>query len=152
MDASVAYAVEQMSGLRVESGLVEGSQLRAARKTLLETEGIPAMVKAVADQDALAAQITAVLEHKQPVASRLVRVHQYYWLRLWLESGTKVRPAICLEAVKICRIASFASAAALRVPPPSLLPGDKSFIFIDLEDIYDPKFVQIKDLWLNSSA
>ncbi len=89
LNASVAYAVEQMSGLRVESGLVESNQLRAARASLLAVEGIPTTVKAVADQDALAAQITAVLEQRQPLASRLVRLHQFYWLRLWLESGTR---------------------------------------------------------------
>ena len=89
LNASVAYAVEQMSGLRVESGLVDGAQLRATRKILLETEGIETLVKSATDQDALAAQITAVLEQKQPVAARLTRLHQYYWLRLWLESGTK---------------------------------------------------------------
>jgi CheY-like chemotaxis protein len=89
LNASVAYAVEQMSGLRVESGLVESTQLRGARASLLAIEGIPTTVKAVADQDALAAQITAVLEQRQPLASRLVRLHQFYWLRLWLESGTR---------------------------------------------------------------
>lgn len=41
------------------------------------------------EPDALAARITAILEQKQPVASKLVRMHQYLWLRLWLESGTK---------------------------------------------------------------
>ena len=35
----------------------------------------------------MAARITAILEQKQPIASRLVRLHQYYWLRMWLESG-----------------------------------------------------------------
>jgi hypothetical protein len=35
----------------------------------------------------MAARITAILEQKQPIASRLVRLHQYYWLRVWLESG-----------------------------------------------------------------
>jgi hypothetical protein len=35
----------------------------------------------------MAGRITAVLEQKQPIASRLVRLHQYYWLRMWLESG-----------------------------------------------------------------
>jgi hypothetical protein len=39
------------------------------------------------DKDAMAARITAILEQKQPIASRLVRLHQYYWLRMWLESG-----------------------------------------------------------------
>jgi Type II secretion system (T2SS), protein E, N-terminal domain len=89
LNASVAYAVEQMSGLKVESGLVEAAQFRAARTSLLVAADIPVVEKAVEDQDALAAQITAVLEQWQPVASRLVRLHHYYWLRLLLESGTK---------------------------------------------------------------
>jgi endo-beta-N-acetylglucosaminidase D len=43
------------------------------------------------DEDAMAARIAAILEQKQPIAARLVRVHQYYWLRIWLETGTKGR-------------------------------------------------------------
>jgi hypothetical protein len=89
LNASVAYAVEQMAGVKVESGLVNGADLRAARARLLEAEGVPTAVQTAEDEDALAAKITGVLEQKQPVAARLVRLHQYYWLRLWLESGTK---------------------------------------------------------------
>ena len=44
-------------------------------------------LEAAEDKDAMAARITAVLEQKRPMASRLVRVHQYYWLRMWLESA-----------------------------------------------------------------
>jgi Type II secretion system (T2SS), protein E, N-terminal domain len=88
-DASVAFAVERMSGLKTESGLVDAEQLGAARSRLLECQGVSATIEAAADEDALAARVTAVLEQKQPLASRLVRLHQYYWLRIWLESGTK---------------------------------------------------------------
>ena len=89
LNASVAYAVEQMAGIKVESGLVEGADLRAARSRLLDAEAIPAVMHEAEDEDAMAAKITGVLEQKQPIAARLVRLHQYYWLRLWLESGTK---------------------------------------------------------------
>jgi hypothetical protein len=44
-------------------------------------------LEAAADEDAMAGRITAILEQKQPIASRLIRLHQYYWLRMWLESG-----------------------------------------------------------------
>jgi hypothetical protein len=44
-------------------------------------------MKPVADRDALSEAIVRVLEQHQPLAARLVRVHQYYWLRMWLESG-----------------------------------------------------------------
>lgn len=89
LNASVAYAVEQMTGLKVESGLVDGVQLTAAKANLLNADAVQTNLEAVADEDSLAARMTAILEHRQPLAARLVRLHQYYWLRLWLESGTR---------------------------------------------------------------
>jgi hypothetical protein len=87
LDASAALATEQMTELKVESGVVEGTQFGAARSRLLACEGVEVKLEKAEDKDAMAARITAILEQKQPIASRLVRLHQYYWLRLWLESG-----------------------------------------------------------------
>lgn len=87
MDAATALAVEQMSGIKVESGLLPGSQFEPAKTGLLAADGLPCRITGVTDADALNASIVKVLEQRQPVASRLVRVHHYYWLRLWLESG-----------------------------------------------------------------
>ena len=88
LDASLAFAIEQMTELKVESGVVEGAQFVAAQSKLLACEGVDAKLETEEDKDFMAARITAVLEQKQPVAARLVRVHQDYWLRMWLESGT----------------------------------------------------------------
>ena len=86
-DASALFGLEQMSELRVESGLVKTEEYCAARRSLLDEEkGIETHEESYGEIDALAARITAVLEQKQPVASRLVRVRQFYWLRLWLEA------------------------------------------------------------------
>jgi hypothetical protein len=87
LDASAAFATEQMTGLKVESGVVEGIQFAAARSRLLGCDGVDVKLETAEDKDAMAARITAILEQKQPIAARLVRLHQYYWLRLWLESG-----------------------------------------------------------------
>jgi hypothetical protein len=87
LDASAAFATEQMTALRVESGVVENTQFEAARSRLLSCEEVDVKLEKADDKDAMAARITAILEQKQPLASRLVRLHQYYWLRLWLESG-----------------------------------------------------------------
>ena len=87
LDASVALALEAMSNLHVVSGIVEGVQLEAARKRLLACSEVEVKMVAAEDRDAMAARITSILEQKQPIASRLVRMHEYYWLRLWLESG-----------------------------------------------------------------
>jgi hypothetical protein len=87
LDASAAFATEQMTELKVETGLLEEAQFEAARKRLLACNGVELKQEAAEDKDGMAARITAILEHKQPLAARLVRLHQYYWLRLWLESG-----------------------------------------------------------------
>lgn len=87
LDASASLAVERMTGLKVESGILNEVQFRAARTRLLECDGVEAKFEAIPDAVTLAGRITAILEQKQPTASRLVRVHQYYWLRLWLENG-----------------------------------------------------------------
>ncbi len=87
LDASVAFAVERMTELKVESGVVEGALYESARERMLACEGVEAKLEMFDDKDAMAARMTAILEHKQPIASRLVRLHQYYWLRIWLERG-----------------------------------------------------------------
>ena len=89
LDASAAFALEQMTELKVESGLVPAEEYAAARQNLLEYEGVPVKTEHTDEPDALAARITAILEQKQPVASKLVRMHQYLWLRLWLEAGAR---------------------------------------------------------------
>jgi hypothetical protein len=88
MDASAALALEQMSDLKAESGLVDEAHFRAARRKMLECDGVTLKLERMADTDVLAGRITAILEQKQPVASRLVRLHEYFWLRIWLENGT----------------------------------------------------------------
>jgi hypothetical protein len=88
LDASAALATEQMTELKVESGVLVDAQFETARSRLLACDGVELKIEAAEDKDAMAARITAVLEQKQPIASRLVRLHQYYWLRLWLETGT----------------------------------------------------------------
>jgi len=87
LDASAALALEQMTELKVESGLMDGAQFREARATLLRCDAVEANLETVASTASLAARITAILEQKQPVAARLVRLRQYYWLRTWHESG-----------------------------------------------------------------
>jgi len=86
-NAATALGVEQMSGLRVESGLLHGSAFESARTRLLAADAVPVQMKVAGDRDGLTAGIVKALEQRQPLATRLVRVHQYYWLRMWLETG-----------------------------------------------------------------
>ena len=94
LDAAAGLALERMTELKVESGLVRTEEFASARRSLLECEGVPVKTEAVAEADSLAARITAILEQKQPMGSKLVRLHQYYWLRLWLEASAKSGPGM----------------------------------------------------------
>jgi hypothetical protein len=87
LDASAALALEHMSGLKVESGLVDPAQWKDAQRRLCVCDFVDADFEQLAEIEALPGRIAAAVNKMQPVASRLVRVHRFYWLRLWLESG-----------------------------------------------------------------
>jgi hypothetical protein len=87
LDASLALALQKMSGLKVVSGFLDSEELRTARQSLLAAGEVIATVELILDIDLLTSKISEILEEKQPVYTQLVRVHHYLWLRLWLESG-----------------------------------------------------------------
>jgi len=88
LDASAALALERMSGLKVESGLADGLQLKYARQRLYRSDFfVPARYEQVADMESLTRKMAFSLGKLQPRSSQLVRIHQFYWLRMWLETG-----------------------------------------------------------------
>jgi hypothetical protein len=87
MDASAAFAMERMSGLKVQSGLMDGTQLKSAREQLLKSDFVDATLEQVSDAEAMTRKLATALCELRPRASRLVRVHQFYWMRMWLERG-----------------------------------------------------------------
>lgn len=89
LDASAALALEKMTGLKVESGLMRTEEYHTVLDALLDAEAIETKEESLSNPDVLAARVTAVLEQKQPVGSKLVRFYRHYWLRLWLEPHTK---------------------------------------------------------------
>lgn len=87
LDATTAFAIEQMSGLKVASGLLDDRQFVSMRDRLLEEHFVAAQQVFFSDTDSLAAKIAMALHQSQAIDSRLVRIHQHYWLRSWLETG-----------------------------------------------------------------
>ena len=83
LDPVLALAIERMTGLRVESGVVQGSHFRLAHARALRACFPPVeLIEAVSEPAALHALVRAV-ERARPVDSRLVRVRDCLWLRLW---------------------------------------------------------------------
>jgi len=83
LDASSAFAVEQMNGLRTESGVVAEERFREAKERLLGCKFAPLTECRVPDGDTLAKAIATVIDQRSTAASRLVRLRGYYWLRAW---------------------------------------------------------------------
>jgi hypothetical protein len=83
LDAAASFALERMTGLRTESGVLPEAEYTRARETLLRCEFPRQNVATAGDRDGLTRAIAETVEHERPEASRLVRLHRYYWLRVW---------------------------------------------------------------------
>jgi hypothetical protein len=105
LDPALALGIERMTGLRVESGLVCGSSFRPAHAQMLKAV-YPSveLIEAVSDA-ALSHALARALERARPVESRLVRVHDCLWLRMWLrpQAGPLPQPADVRDVIASSR-------------------------------------------------
>lgn len=99
LDASAGFAAERMTELRIESGMVEQGEFRAARHRLLSAEFPAASFSNVPDRDRLTSEIVALLEQEQPAHAKLVRLHRHYWLRMLNTSVATPRSGILPSSV-----------------------------------------------------
>jgi hypothetical protein len=83
VDRSLSYALEQMTGLKVVAGVARDSEFVAAQELYLATDGPRARFLEAASSWVLVRTLAKLIETEKPVAARLARVHDYYWLRLW---------------------------------------------------------------------
>jgi hypothetical protein len=105
LDSAVALALERMSGLRVESGLVAGSHFRPAHSRMLEAKYPSVELLEASSEPALVRALTRAVERTKPVESRLVRVHDCLWLRMWRRRQTGHVPDPSSVQDMICTIA-----------------------------------------------
>jgi hypothetical protein len=97
LDPVLALAVERMTGLRVESGLVQGSLFRPAHTRMLSARFPAVELIEASSEPALVHALTKSIEKARPVESKLVRVHDCLWLRMGLRPQSGRLP----EAVSI---------------------------------------------------
>jgi hypothetical protein len=93
-----------MTGLRVESGIVPEAQFRRAHARTLDARFPSVELVEAASQAAAARALTRSVERLQPVAARVVRVHDCLWLRLWLRAQSGSLPEIRSVQDVICSI------------------------------------------------
>jgi hypothetical protein len=102
LDPVLALAIERMTGLRVESGLVEESLFRPAHARMLNAKFPPVELIEAASELALVRALAKAIEKTRPVWSRLARVHDCLWLRMsvrpqsgMLPEAASIRDLIC---------------------------------------------------------
>jgi len=90
LDVSAAYAIERMTELQIERGVVEEHEFKAEQARLLECR-FPAVESAVASSmEALVERVAELVEEAMAPRVKLVRLHEHYWLRVWKQSAGKV--------------------------------------------------------------
>jgi len=94
LDPSLALAIERVTGLRVECGLVEESIFRRAQERALEARYPAVELVEAGSEAALAQAMTKAIERARPVESRLVRVHDCMWLRMELRPQRRALPGL----------------------------------------------------------
>jgi hypothetical protein len=92
LDPALALAVERITGLRVESGVMEEPRFRSAHARMLKARFPAVELIEAASQPALAHAMARAVERVRPIEARLARVHDCLWLRMWLRPTTSALP------------------------------------------------------------
>lgn len=104
LDPVLALAIERMTGLRVESGLVQGSLFRPAHTRMLSARFPAVELIETSSEPALVHALTKSIERARPVESKLVRVHDCLWLRMGLRPQSGPLPEAGSIQDLICSI------------------------------------------------
>ena len=83
VDSSVALAVERMSGIHIEAGVVTGSQFLRVHERMMRAPFPKAQLLEAKSSSTVAKELAAVIERVRPHQAKLVRMHRYFWLRVW---------------------------------------------------------------------
>jgi hypothetical protein len=89
IDHSIALAVERVTKLKVESGLLSAPEFDLARERVSQGHFPRARMIEAGNLDLLADAFTAHIEKEKPSEARLVRIRDLFWLRLWSQPNAR---------------------------------------------------------------
>ena len=104
LDAALALALERMLGLRVECGLLAEAGFRAAQERMLAAAFPPVELIEAASFSALGRVLSQAIERARCADARLVRVHDFFWLRLWHRRPSAGVPNLAEVSDLICAV------------------------------------------------
>lgn len=105
-DPVVALALERMSGLHVEPGLVPESLFQSAHQRMLSAAYPSIELLETASETPLIRVLARAVERAKPIEAKLVRIHDCLWLRMWTRSRAGAVPEISGVEDVICSLAA----------------------------------------------
>jgi len=112
IDRCLVLAVEQMLGMKVEAGVLRESDFRRVQQDALRASFPKTRLLEAVSMRGLVHAITSMIEERKAVRSQIVRVHDYYWLRIWrnppVTGDRRILPAVEDVEDLVCSIAASA--------------------------------------------
>jgi hypothetical protein len=91
-DPVLALGISRMTGLSVECGIVMEARFRATHAQMMAASFPAATLIEAVSESAATWTFAKEIERVRPLASRLIRMHDYLWLRMWTCKQTGVLP------------------------------------------------------------
>ncbi len=85
IDRQAVFGLRWMHDMAVDAGVAPKTQWTEAHTHVLSTSGVAAEEIDCSSLADMESSIMRTLKRLQPVESRWARVHEFFWLRLWLE-------------------------------------------------------------------
>jgi hypothetical protein len=104
IDPVLALSIGRMTGLHVECGVVQSSCFHSAHRQMLNGKFPAVQLIEAASEQSMARALGRVIERARPIESRIVRVHDCLWLRIWKRSQTNALPTLDTVEDILCSI------------------------------------------------
>lgn len=102
IDHSLTFAVERMTGLRVVSGLLPTGDFAEVRRRMIGARFPHAQLIETGSPDLLVDAFAQHIEREKPTESRIVRMRDLFWMRLWYgPSGHRANPSLAADTEDI---------------------------------------------------
>jgi hypothetical protein len=85
IDPQAVFALRKMHDIAIDAGIAPITPWSEAHGRLLETEGVRCHEMECSSASSMERAVVHHLRRLQPVESRWVRLHELFWLRMWLE-------------------------------------------------------------------
>jgi hypothetical protein len=104
LDTMLALAVERITGLHVESGVVASRGFKKSFQEALRGRFAPLRLVEAASEVAAARLMAKAVERAQPLGARLVRIHDFLWMRMTLPQSPRHVSDISSLSDVICMV------------------------------------------------